>query len=144
MKLGIEGLSLSGKTVVVVEDDSTLRTLLVDILIELGASCEAFDNSEDALIHLMGLNGDCSLIIADHGVPGSIKGMEFISMAHERWPRLPAILTSGYQLDASQVTPPVTYLFKPWSIDELAEGIGKALHPANVPSAFPPLDQQGL
>lgn len=52
----------------------------------------------------MGLKSDCSLIVVDHGVPGGIKGMEFISMAHERWPGLPAILTSGYQLDASQVT----------------------------------------
>lgn len=55
MKLDIEGLSLSGKTVVVVEDDPTLQTLLVDILIELGAVCDAFDNAEDALIHLMAL-----------------------------------------------------------------------------------------
>lgn len=47
MKLDIEGLSLSGKTVVVVEDDPTLQTLLVEILIELGAACDAFDNAED-------------------------------------------------------------------------------------------------
>lgn len=144
MKLDIEGLSLSGKTVIVVEDDPTLQALLVEILIELGATCDAFDNSEDALIHLMGLKSDCSLIVVDHGVPGSIKGMEFISMAHERWPGLPAILTSGYQLDASQVTPPVTYLFKPWSIDELAQAIGQALHLAKVPSSFLRCDQQGL
>lgn len=137
MKLDIESLSLSGKTVVVVEDDPTLQALLVEILIELGAACDAFDNAEDALIHLMGLGSDCSLIVVDHGVPGSIKGMEFISMAHERWPRLPAILTSGYQLDPSQVTPPVTYLFKPWSIDELAEAINQALSSASVPPALP-------
>ncbi|MGE1614897.1 response regulator, partial [Pseudomonas monteilii] len=62
MKLDIESLSLSGKTVVVVEDDPTLQTLLVEILIELGAACDAFDNAEDALIHLMGLGSDCSLI----------------------------------------------------------------------------------
>ena len=138
MKLAIEGLSLSAKTVVVVEDDERLKNLLVDILIELGAACDAFANCEDALIHLMGLQRECSLIVVDHGVPGSIKGMEFISMAHERWPGLPAVLTSGYQLDASQVTPPVTFLFKPWSIDELAESIGQALNSANVPFNLPP------
>lgn len=89
------------------EDDLTLRTLLVEILSELGAACAAFDNAEDALINMLGLKDECSLIVVDHGVPGSIQGMEFISMAHERWPGLPAILTSGYQLDASHVTPPV-------------------------------------
>jgi DNA-binding NtrC family response regulator len=118
MKLNTEGLSLSGKKVVVVEDDGTLRTVLVDIL-QLGADCDAFTTAEDALIHLMGINGECSFIVADHGVPGSIKGMEFISMVHEKWPGLPAILTSGYQLDASGVTPPVSYLFKPWSLEKL-------------------------
>lgn len=142
MKLAVEGLSLSEKVVVVIEDDPTLQTLLENILIELGAVCDAFDNAEDALIHLMGLKSECSLIVVDHGVPGSIKGMEFISMAHERWPGLPAILTSGFQLDASQVTPPVTYLFKPWSIDELTAAIDQALHAANVPITFPPLDQK--
>lgn len=136
MKLAIEGLSLSGKRVVVVEDDDTLLNLLVDILVELGATCDAFSNAEDALIHLIGLKGECSLMVVDHGVPGSIKGMEFISLAHEKWPGLPAILTSGYQLDASQVVPPFTYLFKPWSIDELADAVGQALHAANVPSAL--------
>ena len=37
MRLDFEGLSLSGKTVIVIEDDPTLRTLLVEILSELGA-----------------------------------------------------------------------------------------------------------
>jgi len=132
MRLDIVGLSLSGKTVIVIEDDPTLRTLLVEILTELGAVCSAFDNAEDALINMLGLKDDCSLIVVDHGVPGSIQGMEFISMAHERWPGLPAILTSGYQLDVSQVTPPVIYLFKPWSIDELADAINKALNTVTV------------
>ena len=132
MRLDIKGLSLSGKTVIVIEDDPTLRTLLVEILSELGAACAAFNNAEDALITMLGLKNECSLIIVDHGVPGSIQGMEFISMAHERWPGLPAILTSGYQLDASQVTPPVIYLFKPWSIDQLADAICKALSAASV------------
>lgn len=132
MRLDIEGLSLSGKAVIVIEDDPTLRTLLVEILTELGAACSAFDNAEDALINMLGLKDECSLLVVDHGVPGSIQGMEFISMAHERWPGLPAVLTSGYQLDASQVTPPVTYLFKPWSIDELANAINKALNAVSV------------
>lgn len=127
MKLDVEGLSLSGMTVVVVEDDETLRTLLVDILVELGAGCDAFGNAEDALMHLMRLKGECALMVVDHGVPGSIKGMEFISMAHEKWPGLPAILTSGYQLNASEVTPPVIYLFKPWSLEELIVAIDQAL-----------------
>lgn len=120
------------------EDDETLRTLLVDILVELGADYAAFDNSEDALIHWLDTGCGCTLMVVDHGVPGTIKATELISLAHEKWPGLPAILTSGYQLDASEVTPPVTYLFKPWSIAELSIAIKHALdgqtqYPANPP-----------
>ncbi|MDE4539267.1 response regulator [Pseudomonas sp. ITEM 17296] len=138
MKLDVEGLSLSGKTILVVEDDETLRTLLVDILVELGADYAAFDNAEDALIHLLDTGCDCALMVVDHGVPGTIKGMELISLAHEKWPGLPAILTSGYQLDASEVTPPVTYLFKPWSIAELSIAIKHALDGQTQSPANPP------
>lgn len=137
-----EGSEEKGPSVLPFINDSQKPTS--PSLNDADATEAAFDNSEDALIHLMGLKSDCSLIVVDHGVPGSIKGMEFISMAHERWPGLPAILTSGYQLDASQVTLPVTYLFKPWSIDELAQAIRQALHPTNVLSTLPPLDQQGF
>ena len=58
MRLDIKGLSLSGKTVIVIEDDPTLRTLLVEILSELGAACAAFDNAEDALISMMSLKDE--------------------------------------------------------------------------------------
>ncbi|MBC3480260.1 response regulator [Pseudomonas sp. P1B16] len=127
MKLDMDRPSLSGMTVVVVEDDETLRTVLVAILAEMGATCVAFGNAEDALIRLLESKGACSLMIVDHGVPGCIKGMEFISMVHEKWPGLPAILTSGFQLDTSTVAPPFSYLFKPWSIDELVATIGRTL-----------------
>ena len=126
MKFEAEGVALDGRTVVIVEDDATLRSLLSDILGELGADCLEFDNAEDALVRLLELHGNCSLIIADHGVPGSLKGMELISLAHEKWPCLPAIITSGYQLDISSLTPPAFFLFKPWSIDALVTAIKAA------------------
>ncbi len=127
MKVDTDGLSLSGLTVLVVEDDEILRTLLVAILAEMEATCVGFGNADDALIHLLASQGSCSLMIVDHHIPGCIKGMEFISMAHEKWPRVPAILTSGSPLDVSTITPPISYLFKPWSIEELVMTMNRAL-----------------
>ena len=69
MKFETEGLSLAGLKVLVVEDDKTLRNLIFDVIIELGAECLAFDNADDALITLLEHHGSCSLLIADHGVP---------------------------------------------------------------------------
>ncbi|EKT4451407.1 response regulator [Pseudomonas putida] len=127
MKLEAEGLSLRGHTVLVVEDDVTLRTLLVDILIELGAHACGFGNAEDALIHLLENHGNCSLIIADHGVPGTLKGVEFLQMVGEKWPDIPTILTSGFQLESLGEDLSSEFLFKPWSVEELTATIAKAL-----------------
>ncbi|CAH0645783.1 MULTISPECIES: response regulator [Pseudomonas] len=127
MEFETEGLSLDGLKILVVEDDVTLRTILFDIVTELGGDCVAFDNAEDALVNLLNSHGDCSLIIADHGVPGSIKGMELLAMAQEKWPSIPAILTSGFRLEISEQNPDNIYLFKPWSLEELISAIRQAI-----------------
>ncbi|MGN8248128.1 response regulator [Pseudomonas sp. SMV7] len=127
MKFNKEALSLQGLRVVVVEDDCLLRSLMSDIILELGAECFAFSNADDALIDLLTQNGGCSLIIADHGVPGSIKGMEFISMAQQKWPEIPAILVSGFDLKAHVYISGSVYLRKPWTVEEFLSAIALAL-----------------
>ncbi|MGJ7547650.1 response regulator [Pseudomonas alloputida] len=127
MKLEADGLSLRGCTVLVVEDDVTLRMVLTDILAELGGAASGFDNAEDALIHLLENHGDCSLMIADHGVPGTLKGLELLQMVGEKWPEIPTILTSGFQLESLGESLLFEFLFKPWSVDELTAAISRAL-----------------
>lgn len=119
---------IQGK-VVIVEDDATLRELMVDIVCELGAACIAFENAEDALVHMLSPAANCVLVIADHGVPGSIKGMELAAMVQQKWPGTGFVLTSGYLLDVSGLPPPLVYLLKPWSIDELVVAIAQTLKP---------------
>lgn len=137
MKLEADGLSLRGCRVLVVEDDDTLRMVLTDILAELGAAASGFDNAEDALFHLLENHGDCSLVIADHGVPGTLKGLELLQMVGEKWPEIPTILTSGFQLESFGERLPFEFLFKPWSVDELTAAISRAL-------AKPGLTQQDV
>ena len=72
MEFETKGLSLTGMKVLVLEDDQTLRTLVSDIIRELGGDCATFDNADDALIELLEQHGSFSLAIADHGLPGSI------------------------------------------------------------------------
>ncbi|MGR6497967.1 response regulator [Pseudomonas fulva] len=121
MQVDNKGLSLDGLTVIVVEDDKTLRQLMTDIVTELGGLCIAFETADDALICLLESHGECSLIIADHGVPGAVKGSEFLDMVNEKWPTIPTILTSGYRLEVGHGRKHFEYLFKPWSLDELIE-----------------------
>lgn len=115
--------------VIVIEDDPILRELMVDIIEQLNARCVAFDNADDALIYMLKADNPFALLIADHGVPGTIQGMELSTMVHQRWPDVGIILTSGYLLDVSALAPNIVYLLKPWSLDGLVTTIAGLVQP---------------
>jgi len=119
--------------VIVVEDDSILRGLMIDILSEIGLRSQSFDNADGALIHMLSTPRTYPLVIADHGLPGKLKGSDFITVVKARWPNTATILTSGYSLDPTIVPPSTTYLEKPWSMDELVTAVASSLQ------ADPPL-----
>lgn len=121
--LPIEGV------IIAVEDDPVLRPLMVAILSELGADVLGFESADDALIHMLGNPGAYPLVVVDHGLPGRIKGAEFIEMAKARWPSIAAILTSGYDLASTSIPPETIYLQKPWSLDDLVVSVVKLLQP---------------
>nr|WP_283777421.1 response regulator [Pseudomonas nunensis] len=115
--------------VVVVEDDPTLRSLMVDIVAEIGAKALAFETADDALTHLLQAHGQCRIVIVDHGVPGQIQGIEFIEMVKCKWPSIAAILTSGYLIDPETVPVETIYLHKPWALDDLVIAMASLLQP---------------
>lgn len=127
MEIESPSFSLAGCWVVTVEDDETLCTVLTDILSGFGARCSAFNNAEDALVHMLQSQDVPDLVVADHGVPGSIKGLEFAEMVHEKWPEIPVLLMSGFLLDTSESTPPLVFVFKPWSIADLVDALGQLM-----------------
>lgn len=109
--------------VIVIEDEPVVRMLLQEMLMEIGFTSSAFENAVQALTYFMHLRGDCSLIIADQGLPGGIQGSEFIRMAHKRWPSIPSILTSGYHVDVQDIPSSATYLHKPYTLAQLEQTI---------------------
>lgn len=129
MKVNWEGILPIQGEIIVIEDDLTLRLLIVDIVAEIGAKTVAFDTADDALTYLVEAHDQCRLVIADHGVPGQIQGIEFIEMVRGRWPYIAAILTSGYLIDPETVPPSTIYLHKPWSLDSLVIAVASLLQP---------------
>lgn len=117
--------------VLVIEDDPTLQSLMTDIMDEIGAKTVPFATADDALTYLLGAHGDCALVIADHGVPGQVQGIEFIEMVRSRWPHIAAILTSGYLIESTAVPAKTIYLHKPWSLDDMVIAVAKLLQPGN-------------
>ena len=129
MNVNWEGLLPIQGEIIVIEDDPTLRSLMEDIVAEIGAKAVAFDTADDALTYLLEAHDQCQLVIADHGVPGQIQGIEFIEMVRGRWPYISAILTSGYLIDPTTVPPSTIYLHKPWSLDDLVIAVASLLQP---------------
>lgn len=116
-------------TVIVIEDDPTLRALMEEIVSEVGGKAISFETADDALTHLLQSHEKCRLVIADHGVPGQIQGIEFIEMVSSRWPSIAAILTSGYLIAPEDVPASSIYLHKPWSLDDLVIAMSTLLQP---------------
>lgn len=112
------------------EDDATLRALMVDIVAEVGGKSTAFETADDALAYLLQAHGQCSLVIVDYSLPGKIQGAELIEIVDGNWPSIRAILTSGYLLDPITVPTSAIYLHKPWSLDELVVAIISLLQPS--------------
>ncbi|VVP62172.1 hypothetical protein PS874_06460 [Pseudomonas fluorescens] len=129
MNVNWEGILPIQGEIIVIEDDPTLRSLMVDIVEEIGAKAMAFDTADDALTYLLEVHDQCQLVIADHAVPGQIQGIEFIEMVRGRWPYIGAILTSGYLIDPTTVPPSTIYLHKPWSLDDLVIAVASLLQP---------------
>lgn len=73
MNVHWEGLLPIHGEIIVIEDDPTLRSLMVDIVKEIGAKTVAFDTADEALTYLLEAHDQCRLVIADHGVPGHIQ-----------------------------------------------------------------------
>lgn len=129
MKLNWEGLlPVSGK-VIVIEDDPTLRALMVGILSEIGAPSLAFATADDALTHLLEAHAPCPLVIVDHALPGQIQGAEFIEMVKGKWPSTGSILISGYMLEPATIPHSTTYLQKPWAMDDFIAAVAEVLQP---------------
>lgn len=121
--------------IIVVEDDPLLRELMIKIIQEVGAKTLAFETADDALTYLLQSNGECRLVIADHGVPGQIQGTELIEMIRRKWPSIAAILTSGYLIDPEKIPHSTIYLHKPWTLDDLINAIAFLLQPDSIQKA---------
>ena len=115
--------------IIVVEDDPLLLSLMCEILTEVGASCVAFGTADDALMHMLQSSSRCALIIADHGLPGRIKGGELAELVRGRWPELPVVITSGWAEDLVGLPPNTNFIAKPWTLEGLVTSVAEALQP---------------
>jgi len=110
------------ETVLVVEDEESLRRVSVEALQELGYTVYAASNGEEALRHFDTL-GRIDLLFTDIVMPG-ITGRQLADALLERSPSLKVLYTTGYTRNAvvhnGVLDPGVAFLPKPFSVADLA------------------------
>lgn len=110
-------------TVLVVEDDETLRALTVDAISLLGVVVLDCSSADEALPILEGAFS-IVLVMTDICMPGTMDGLELAQLIWLRWPLLPVILTSGDTTVADGMMPSHSYfLRKPWTLDALHRAV---------------------
>lgn len=86
------------QTVLVVDDEESIRGYLASVLRFEGYECRCFDQSRAALAYLSAAQEPADLMLADISMPG-MGGMELLREAKALKPEMPVILVSGlYEL----------------------------------------------
>ncbi len=123
-----------GETVLLVEDDSSVRLLIGEVLRDLGYSCIEASNGQTALPVLTS-NTRLDLMITDIGLPG-LNGRQLADHARQHRPHLSILFVTGY---AEHVTggedflePGMALVTKPFTLDALAFKIREMLAPART------------
>ncbi|MBC8982412.1 response regulator [Pseudomonas lurida] len=110
------------ETILIVDDEPSIRMLVSDVLSNLGyATLEAADGEEGLKI----LQSDVAvdLLITDVGLPGGMNGRQMADAGRKSCPNLPVIFITGYAENAvlkdAHLDPYTHVLTKPFGLDVL-------------------------
>ena len=125
--------------VLVVDDETRLRDVLVRGIAQMGFTCEGAPSGEEAL--RMMRDRPRGVAIIDLNLPG-IQGMELFDKIRQGWPATQVIVLTGFgDLDSAQQAiryDVVDFLTKPTHLGELEQALSRAWQ--RIDSATPPED----
>ncbi len=114
--------ALAGETVMVVDDEPTVRMLVAEILHELGYQCiEASDGVTGLKLLQSGARID--LLVTDVGLPGGMNGRQMADAARLDRPDLKVLFITGYAENAvvgnGHLDPGMHVMTKPFAMEAL-------------------------
>jgi CheY-like chemotaxis protein len=118
--------SADGETVLVVDDEPTVRMLIGDTLADLGyRGIEAADAA--SALKVLESDVKIDLLITDVGLPGGMNGKDLADSARKSRPKLKVLFITGYAENAAVsnglLEPGMHVLSKPFPMDKLATRI---------------------
>ncbi|BCA61180.1 histidine kinase [Sphingomonas sp. HMP9] len=116
----------AGETVLVVDDEPTVRMLVVEVLEELGyAAIEAADGASGLKLLQSDIRVD--LLVTDVGLPGGMNGRQMADAARVARPDLKILFITGYAENAvvgnGHLDPGMHVMTKPFAMEALATRI---------------------
>ncbi|MBL6080655.1 PAS domain S-box protein [Belnapia sp. T18] len=120
-----------GETVLVVDDEPTVRMLVADVLAELGyTAIEAADGP--AGLEVLQSDTRIDLLVTDVGLPGGMNGRQMADAARMHRPGLKVLFITGYAENAvlshGHLDPGMHVLTKPFAIEMLASRIKELIY----------------
>ena len=119
----------------VVDDEDNIRTLVCEVLEEMGHRTLQAANGVTAL-DLLAKTDPIDLLITDIGLPGGMNGHQFAERARLQLPDLKVLMITGYAEEALIAARPSTQaedlLGKPFTLDVLQERVQTLLESASA------------
>jgi CheY-like chemotaxis protein len=120
----------SGKTVLVIDDEPTVRMLVTDALSDLGHACLEAGDGPSGLKFLQS-DASIDLLITDVGLPGGMNGRQIAEAARRLRPNLQVLFITGYAenavLNHGHIEHGMEVLTKPFAVDDLIRRVSRLL-----------------
>jgi DNA-binding NtrC family response regulator len=129
--MAVEVLKRSGpgSRVLVVDDESRLRDMLVRSASEMGFDPVSARSAEQALKLLEADGENVDIVLLDLNLPG-MDGMDLLEQLRRRWPHVQVVILTGFgNLDSAKKAirlDAVDFLTKPCPLEELEIALAKA------------------
>ncbi len=116
----------AGETVLVVDDEPSIRILITDVLTELGyLPVDAADSV--AALRVLQSEARIDLLITDVGLPSGLNGRQLADAARVKRPDLKVLFITGYAENAvvshGHLTHDMHVMMKPFTLDALANRV---------------------
>ncbi len=124
----------SGKTVLVVDDEPTVRLFVSEALSGLGyVVIEAADSQ--AGLQLLRSDTPIDLLVTDIGLPGGLDGRQMVDAGRVLRPQLPVLFMTGYAqpalIEGTPLEASTAALIKPFALETLTRNVNELLGAAS-------------
>ncbi|MFQ5536018.1 MAG: PAS domain S-box protein [Gemmatimonadota bacterium] len=116
-----------GPVVLIVDDEPTLLRVSERVLRRTGFSVLTAGDGGEALDHLGRTGGSVDVLLVDFTLP-DMSGVELLEKMRQNGFRGPCVLTSGHEIEASELPQRAIFLAKPWDVEDLARVVAGTLN----------------